>query len=301
MLGGRSKKLLDATVGSTTVGLLRVLKYMDRARTANAAAACLRRVGPLTKEHRLGRDNLRAAFPEKSDAEIETILSGVWDNLARVAAEFAHLDDFHLTGPSMPGPGNVAFDEASRERYQAIIDSGRPTIDFTAHLANWEIAALAAKQVGVKSAVLYRRPNIRAISEAVIKLRADVMGELIPTGLDAPVRLARLLEAGHHVGMLVDQHYTKGVDVTFFGRRCKANPLLALLARQTEYPIHGMRIIRLPENDRFRVDITEEVKPVRAADGRVDIAGTTQAITSVVEGWVREYPQQWLWLHRRWR
>ena len=62
------------------------------------------------------------------------------------------------------------------------------------------------------------------------------MGELIPTGLDAPVKLARLLQSGTHVGMLVDQHFTKGVEVIFFGRRCLANPLIALLARQTEIP-----------------------------------------------------------------
>ena len=58
----------------------------------------MRKTGPLFKEHRLGRENLRAAFPEKSDAEIEKILAGVWDNLGRVAVEFAHLDEFHIAG-----------------------------------------------------------------------------------------------------------------------------------------------------------------------------------------------------------
>jgi KDO2-lipid IV(A) lauroyltransferase len=59
-------------------------------------------------------------------------------------------------------------------------------------------------------------------------------------------------------------------------------------------------VIRLPGH-RFRADLTEAVEPVRDADGRVDIAGTMQAVTNVVEGWIREYPEQWLWLHRRWR
>ena len=127
------------------------------------------------------------------------------------------------------------------------------------------------------------------------------MGQLVPTGLDAPVRLARLLQNGVHVGMLVDQHYTKGVEVQFFGRTCKANPLIALLARQLECPIYGLRAIRLPDRNRFRIDITDPIEPPRDADGRVDVQGTMQAITNVIEGWVREYPEQWLWLHRRWR
>ena len=80
----------------------------------------------------------------------------------------------------------------------------------------------------------------------------------------------------------------------------KANPLLARLARHLDCPIHGLRVIRLPSH-RFRVELTAQVQPVRDADGKVDIAGTTQAIMSVVEGWIREYPEQWLWLHRRWR
>jgi KDO2-lipid IV(A) lauroyltransferase len=100
--------------------------------------------------------------------------------------------------------------------------------------------------------------------------------------------------------MLVDQWFGKGVDVTFFGRKTKANPALARLVRQVECPIHGVRIVRLP-NHRFLAELSEEVKPVRDAAGQIDVQGTMQAVTSVVEGWVREYPDQWLWLHRRWR
>ena len=115
-----------------------------------------------------------------------------------------------------------------------------------------------------------------------------------------PLRLAEALQAGQHVAMLVDQYLTNGVEVIFFGRKTKANPTLARLLRQIECPVHGVRVVRLPGH-RFRGEITEEVQPVRDANGRIDVQGTTQAITSVVEGWIREYPQQWLWLHRRWR
>ena len=97
-----------------------------------------------------------------------------------------------------------------------------------------------------------------------------------------------------------DQYLTNGVEVTFFGRKTRANPMLARLLRQIECPIHGVRIIRLPGH-RFRAELSEEVKPVRDAAGQIDIQGTMQAVTSVIEGWIREYPDQWLWLHRRWR
>jgi len=297
----RIKALLDAAAGASAVGLLGAVKRLDRKRTANGAGATMRKFGPLFKEHRLGRENLRAAFPEKSDAEIEQILASVWDNLGRIAVEFAHLDEFCVEGVGRQTQDVITYAPEATERYRRMVDSGKPMLGFAAHLANWELPAVVAKVLVDHFAVLYRRPNIRPISDVIVKLRAPLMGELIPTSLDAPLKLARLLQSGTHVGMLVDQHYTRGVEVTFFGRPCKANPLIALLARQTESPIHGLRVVRKPGGNSFWVDITDPIEPTRDADGRIDIVGTMQAITAVVEGWVREHPEQWLWLHHRWR
>jgi Kdo2-lipid IVA lauroyltransferase/acyltransferase len=301
MNGRRFKHLLDATTGALTVGLLNAIKHTDRRRMANFSAAFMRKIGPLFKEHRIGREQLRAAFPEKSDAEIETILAGVWDNLGRIAIEFAHLDEFCVEGFGQQTPDVITYPPESKERYDWITKSGKATIGFAAHLANWELPGVGAKLIGVQSAILYRRPNIGAVSDVIIKLREPLMGELIATGLDAPVKLARLLQSGVHVGMLADQHYSKGVEVTFFGRRCLANPLIAMLARQTELPIYGMRVVRKPDGNSFWGEVSDPVEPVRDADGRVEIKGTMQAVTTVIEGWIRQYPEQWLWLHRRWR
>ena len=295
------KPLLDAALGSLTVALLGAIKHTDRRRMANFAGAFMRKTGPLFKEHRLGREQLRAAFPEKSDAEIEHILGGVWDNLGRIAIEFAHLDEFCVEGFGTPTPDVITYPPESKERYDWIMKSGRATIGFAAHLANWELPGVGAKLIGAKSAILFRRPNIDAVSDVIIKLREPLMGELIATGLDAPVKLARLLQSGVHVGMLADQHYSKGVEVTFFGRSCLANPLVAMLARQTELPIYGMRVVRKPDGNSFWGEVSDPVEPVRDANGRIEIKGTMQAITSVIEGWIRQNPEQWLWLHRRWR
>jgi len=301
MAAGRFKPLLDRTAGALTVGLLNAIKHTDRRRMANFAGTFMRRIGPLFPEHRIGREQLRAAFPEKSDAEIEVILGGVWDNLGRIAIEFAHLDDFCVEGFGRRTPDVITYPPASKARHDWITKSGQAAIGFAAHLANWELPGVGAKLIGVKSAVLYRRPNIGAVNDVIVKLREPLMGELIPTGLDAPVRLARLVQSGIHVGMLADQHYSKGVEVIFFGRRCLANPLVAMLARQTERPIYGMRVVRNPDGNSFWGEISDPVEPVRDAAGRIDIKGTMQAITTVIEGWVRQYPAQWLWLHRRWR
>ena len=130
-------------------------------------------------------------------------------------------------------------------------------------------------------------------------LRASKSSEVLATTRDAVPKILRALAAGRHVGMVVDQHFGNGADITFFGRPCKANATLARLARRIDCPIYGSRVIRLP-GYRFRIEAVR-FDAARDADGRIDVAATTQKINDVVESWVREFPDQWLWLHRRWR
>ena len=296
-----AKPAVEAAVGGLTIGLLRTTRYFDPDKTANFFGRATRFIGRRLREDRIGRANLTAAFPEKSPEEIETILAGVWDNLGRIGAEFAHLDhiwDYDADHPDKPS--RVEFSPRSKELFDRLRDDGKPALFFACHLGNWELPALAAVAHGLDAAILFRRPNIESADRAIERIRAVKMGTLIPAGRDAPLRLAQALQDGQHVAMLVDQYLTNGVEVTFFGRKTTANPMLARLLRQVECPIHGTRIIRLP-NNRFRAELSEEVKPVRDASGQIDVQGTMQAITDVVEGWVREYPEQWLWLHRRWR
>jgi KDO2-lipid IV(A) lauroyltransferase len=292
------KSFANVTAGRVATVLLALSHRCDRVWISNVGGAIMRTIGPWLPEHRIGRANLRAAFPDKTDAEIEQILRGVWDNLGRVGAEIAHLD--HICSGDRYNRNFIDYGPDNIERFLRVKDDGKPAVIFAAHLANWELPAVIAASDGLDSVVLYRRPNLGAIADAVISLRRGIMGDLVASSMGAPVTLARALEQGRHVAMLVDQHYGRGVEVTFFGRKCMANPLIAMLAREIECPIHGTRVIRLPGN-RFAGEIGPEVTPVRDAEGRIDVAGTMQAITAVVESWVREHPEQWLWLHRRWR
>jgi KDO2-lipid IV(A) lauroyltransferase len=295
-----TKPLGEAAVGAVTIGLLRTTRYFDPIKTANLFGRITRFIGPMTREQKIARANLTAAFPEKSPKEIETILKGVWDNLGRLGAEFAHIDHIWEHDRAHPEDSRIEIEERTHELFAQLRLDGKPALIFASHLGNWELPALAAVAHGLDAATLYRRPNISSANRIIEEMRAVKMGTLIPAGRDAPLRLADALQKGQHVAMLVDQYFTNGVDVTFFGRKTKANPTLARLLRQIECPIHGVRIIRLPGH-RFRAELSEEVKPVRDAEGKIDVQGTMQAITSVIEGWIREYPDQWLWLHRRWR
>jgi Kdo2-lipid IVA lauroyltransferase/acyltransferase len=295
-----TKPLGQAAAGVFTIGIVRTAGYFDPIGTANLFGRIARSIGPMMGEQKTGRANLTAAFPEKSRAEIDTILAGVWDNLGRVGAEFAHLDHIWDYDPARPQDSRIEIEKRSSELFSQLRLDEKPALIFSGHLANWELPALAAAAHGLDTAILYRRPNIASADRVIQDMRSTKMGSLIAAGRDAPLRLVEALKNGLHVGMLVDQYLTNGVEVTFFGRKTRANPMLARLLRQVQCPVHGVRMIRLPGH-RFRAELSEEVKPAFDAAGQIDIQGTMQAVTSVIEGWIREYPDQWLWLHRRWR
>ncbi|MGP0086103.1 MAG: lipid A biosynthesis lauroyl acyltransferase [Steroidobacteraceae bacterium] len=293
--------LRTAVIDQIAVWLFRAGRRVDRARLTSLLSTLLRRVGPWLPEHRVGRANLAAAFPEKSTEERDRILLGTWENLGRFAAEFIHLDrlwDYDRTNSN--SGTHIETTPSTLERLNDIARRGKPVLIFTGHLGNWELTALGARAEGLDLAILYRRPNFSAIADEIINLRRGGMGTLIPSGPKAPLRLYMALRRGQHVAMLVDQYLQAGVDVIFFGRHTKANPLIAQLARYHQCPIYGARSVRLP-GDRFRVELTDAIVLPRDVQGGIDVQATMQVITSILEGWVREYPEQWLWLHRRWR
>jgi len=295
------KRALYLLLGSLTLLLLKFLRLTDPTWAADKAGRLLRRIGPWLKEHRIGRENIKRAFPDWPPEKVEEVLDGVWDNLGRIGAEFIHFDHLWPVIDASTGEmDGIEFTPETIERFVQLRDDGKPALVFASHLANWELPALAAHSFGLKTLALYRPPEIPQIRDFVLQTRSSRMGLLVPSGLSAPTIIADELTRGCHAGMLVDQFLKQGVPAFFFGWKTRANPLIARLARHVDCPIHGVRVVRLPGN-RFRVDLTEAIEAPRDAEGKIDVVATTQVIISVIEGWIREHPEQWLWLHRRWR
>lgn len=291
--------MFDRLLGFLVSLVLRVLRRVDPDRASNFCGAVARRAGPWTPAHKTGEANLRAAFPDADDAWIARTLRGAWENLGRVAGEYVHLDALWDYDPEHPNPdGRIVTD------YQALFyrlrDDGKPALCFAAHLANWELPAVAAPRHGLPSAVVYRMPNNAAVAAEIGRIREGLMGRLIRSRAQAALEMAAALQSGEHLGMLVDQHWSRGPLITFFGRPCRANPTLPRLARQFDCPVVGVRAIRLPGN-RFRLSAVGPIDLPRTEAGEVDVPAATQMINGIVEGWIREYPEQWLWFHRRWR
>src|SRR3954462_14840931 len=206
-----AKPLADAAIGALTTGLLRTTRYFDPIKTANLFGRISRFIGPRLREDKIGRANLTAAFPEKSPEEIEAILAGVWDNIGRVGAEFAHLDHIWQHDPAHPEDSRIEIEPRTHELFAQLRLDGKPALIFASHLGNWELPALAAVAHGLDAAILYRRPNIASADCIIQDMRAVKMGTLIAAGPSAPFKMAEALKDGKHVAMLIDQYLTGGV------------------------------------------------------------------------------------------
>jgi KDO2-lipid IV(A) lauroyltransferase len=281
--------------------LVRLLQRFDADTSSDFVGKLARNFGPYIGTSRIARENLRAAYPEKGEGEIEEILRGVWENLGRVAGEFVHLEKMWDYDHSHPNQGRIETNDA--EKFGMLRDSGKPALIFSAHLANWELAAVCAAAHDLDAAILFRAPDNPFMAEIIHETRSATMGQLLPAGIMGSLAMTGVLERGGHIGMLVDQHRDArrgGVPVKFFGRMTPANSTIVRLARQYDCAVHGVRVIRLPKN-RFRIELTDALKLPHDNQGRIDIQPSMQTIISIIEGWIREYPEQWLWLHRRWR
>lgn len=261
-----------------------------------AAGGVTRLVGPYVREHKLAEENLAAAFPDKSPGERRKILSAMWDHFGRLAVEYAFLEDLVASfDPERPGRIKfIGLDHGLRIR-----EAGKPVIIFGAHIGNWELVAAIGAKIGVPVTALYRPPTNPHIAEEIERRRSFVR-KLVVSGDGAARQVANALRRGEHLAIVCDQRIGDGQVIDFFGRPALSNPIVGVLARLFDCPVHGCHGLRYPDGT-FVIELTPPLDLPRDAAGRVDADAANVMVHGVIEGWVRANPEQWLWLHDRWK
>jgi KDO2-lipid IV(A) lauroyltransferase len=240
------------------------------------------------------RRNLKAAFPEKSDAEIEAIVLEMWDNLGRTVAEYPHLDKLSIKGTDP----RIVIDGTAISN--AAIAAGNGVMFASGHFGNWEIMPAVAMQLGYDGALVYRPQNNPYVDNWVVRQRGKLgPKEHIGKGARGTRRVFTLLRNAKSIFLLVDQKTNEGIPVTFFGRDAMTTPLPAALALKmgaTLLPTSNERL----KGARFKMRIREAVQITPSGNHDEDVRALTAKITETIEQIVRERPSQWLWIHRRW-
>lgn len=290
-------KIRDWIAGQTIALILKLVRLIPMQRAASLFERFARWFGPKIWRHKVVMDNLAIAFPEKSREERNQLASDSWAQMARTLLEYIYLDQILDLDDDNLDPDHIEIKNA--DQFIKLRDDGLPAILFTGHIANFELLPIIAAKFGLEVRSLFRQPNNPHAASQVANARRDIGKNLIASGAGASFQLVRALERNEHVGLLVDQKFRRGIMIPFFGKDAPTNTLLAKLARRYDCPVHGARTVRLP-GGRFRLEITEELVLPRDRNGDIDIRGTTALVTGIIEDWVREYPDQWLWMHRRW-
>lgn len=294
----RAKRSVDYVVAQTLFGLLAVIRLLPANVGLAIADQTARMLGPLTPRHRLACANLARAFPDRDKNWVKRTAKANWGHMGRTAAEFVFLDELFDYDPDRPDAGRIEV--SGVETFIELRDRKGPFIFFTAHSGCFELLPIGAAAYGLEFTALFRMPNNRYIAKEVQSARRTSGGHLVPSKAGAAWSLAGILQRHGSVGVLVDQKFRKGEKTTFFGRSCRTNPLLPKLARQFGCEIYPARCIRLPQG-RYRLELKPRLSLPVDQNGEVDINNSCQLLNDVVEDWVREYPEQWMWFHDRWQ
>jgi len=275
---------------------LEVFTWLIRALPVDLAsdlgAALLRTIGPLTGANKTAKRNLLLAFPEKSEAEREDILKCQWENFGRYAAEFPQIDQ--LT------PANGRLEVIGGERLREIAAKGEAAVLISGHLSNFEVMAAVIMAEGVNCVITGRAANNPYVNDRIIKSRQRYGVKMFaPKGSDGTRELLAALKRGESVALLNDQKFNRGVATQFFGQLCHTAAGPTKLAIRTSGKVVPLSVHRL-KGARFRVMVHEPIVFAQTGDRNADIDRGVHQITAFIEARVREHPDEWWWMHKRW-
>jgi len=251
-----------------------------------------RSLGPLTGAHKTAIANIARAMPELDEPTRKKIINGMWDNIGRTTAEYPHLgrlmDD--TTRVEVIDPDHIA---------ERLRDDGIGALLIGMHYGNWELSTLPGHRAGLKQYHFYRAPNNPYVAEMLQNLRGPMQQEgYLQKGSEGARQALMLLKKHAHIGMLIDQKQDEGIPAPFFGRDAMTTTAHAALARRLNVPMIADRVVRT-SGVHFKIYV-HDVSLTTTNDRDADIITTTKQINQLLESWIRDRPDLWFWVHRRW-
>ena len=245
------------------------------------------------RSRNIALNNLRNAYPEKKDAQIQRIAKAVFENLGKLLYEICWSNclnnDELRRHVKIEGMAHI----------QTAYAKGKGVLVLTGHFGNWELMPVVGHLVGHPFSIVYRPLDFKPLERFTIRSRTRYGGSMIPKKRSFR-KILNSLDRKEMVTLLMDQNVAarEGVFVPFFNMPACTNEGLALLALKTGAPVVPAFLLR--EKKGFTGMILPEVPLIRTGDKIKDLEANTSAYNQVIESVVRRYPDQWFWVHRRW-
>jgi KDO2-lipid IV(A) lauroyltransferase len=289
----RLGRLVETAAGATALAMTRLLPRRSLLALGATAGAIVGRID--RRRTAIARQNLEDAYgDELPEDERERIVRACWRHFGRMALDA-------IAFPALtPEATQSILRVEGLDRAREALAQGRGLLVFSAHFGQWEAGIAAMRRLGVPLSVIVRPLDNPALDRRMMELRGQAGVSAIPKR-SAMRESLRALADGHGVVMLIDQDARHaGVFVPYFGRPASTTPALALLALRTKAPILPVATMLSPDGTiAVHVEPPVEIQP--SGDRDADVVRVTAACTAIVERWVRSKPEQWLWMHRRWK
>lgn len=245
---------------------------------------------------RVGERNLSLALPELSPGARKEILHGVYRHLGWQLVEFCRMTRY------TPENTRAWIRTEGLEHYLAAQAKGKGVLVLTGHLGAWELSSFYHSLMGYPMGMVIRRLDNRYLDEYVNGIRC-LHGNRVLHKDDFARGLLTAMHAGETVGILMDTNMTppQGVFVNFFGLPACTAPGLARVALKTGAAVLPGFMLWEPAERRYVLHFGPELRFQQSGDAEADTLAATQQCNDVLEAWIRRYPDQWLWIHRRWK
>jgi KDO2-lipid IV(A) lauroyltransferase len=248
------------------------------------------------RQRRAGLHNLRMVFPQLTEAERMRILRGSFQNLGRLLVEFTHFPELNK--------GNIADHviHDGLENYLEGLRRGRGVIFMTAHFGAWELSSFAHALYGYPLKFIVRPIDNPRVEELISNYRT-LSGNVPIRRRSAARDILKTLRQNEAVGILFDQNTTRseGVFAEFFGIPAATTPAIALFAQRAGAAVIPGFLIWNEKLGKHRLRLDPPVELVNTGDLDHDVLENTRRFNRILEDYVRKYPDQWLWIHRRWK
>jgi KDO2-lipid IV(A) lauroyltransferase len=265
-----------------------LMKSIGLAKASQLGGWLGRHVGPLLPVNRTARRNLSMVFPSLSSEEKENLIKSVWEEWGRVIGEYLNI-------PSFKKDISRYIEVQGADIIHQLVQDEKPALLITAHLSQFQLISLAAEAHGLSLVQLYRRANNSFVDKEMYRVQSQATEKVLSRGASGIREIYRSLQKGDHLLMLIDQKVQQSLIIPFMGHPAATTNSPAALARKFKCPVVMARTERTGPLS-FRVSFYPPLFVEQQTDEEV-----MQQLNTTIGEWVYERPEQWFWLHNRWK
>ena len=248
-------------------------------------------VGPLFRSKEVINSNIKIAFPKINERDLKKISTSMWNNYGRVFAEYMFIKKFRN------GELNKNIILEGEEILQDIKINKKKVVFISGHFSNFELMAMQIEKIGIKVAAIYRPLNNIFLNQIMEKIRKNYICKYqIKKGIGGIKELVKLNNDGFSTALMIDQRVSEGIKSNFFNRKAFTTTIPAQLIKKYKIPVVPIFIERF-DNVKFKITVVEPIN----FDVNKSVEDITDHLNKILENFIKEKPDYWIWSHNRWK